>query len=59
MYKENSAEEVWSEQEYVMLGLAREAEWAEAYAEYHPECPMGEIYLEFLRREMITAQGKL
>ena len=42
-----------------MLGLAREAEWAEAYAEYHPECPMGGIYLEFLRREMITAQGKL
>jgi len=59
MYKENAAEEVWSEQEYVRLKLARETEWAEAYADYHPECPMGGIYLEFLRREMITAQGKL
>ena len=59
MYKEDAAEEVWSERDCVMLGLARETEWAEAYAIYHPECPMGEIYLEFLRREMITAQGTL
>ena len=59
MYKDNAAEEVWSEREYAVLELAREIEWAEAYSIYHPECPMGGIYLEFLRREMITAQGRL
>lgn len=57
MYEENAVE-LWSEKEDLILALAREMEWAEAYAVNQPGCPMGGIYLEFLRREMITAQGE-
>ena len=58
MHEENVAE-LWSEKEDAVLALAREVEWAEAYAVNQPWCPMGGIYLEFLRREMITAQGEI
>lgn len=58
VFSENAAERLWSEHEEAVLTLARETEWAEAYAVDHPSCPMGGIYLEFLRREMVTAQGE-
>ena len=59
MYSENLAEDLWSEREDAILALAREMEWAEAYAVNHLDCPMGGSYLEFLRREMIVAQGEV
>ena len=33
-------------------------EWAEAYAADNPGCVMGQVYLDFLRRELVTAQGE-
>jgi len=56
VYGENAADQLWTEQEEAILALARETEWAEAYAVNNPGCPMGSIYLEFLRHEMIAAQ---
>ena len=58
MYGENAAEILWTATEETILTLAREMEWAEAYAVNHPDCPMGNIYLEFLHRELVTAQGE-
>ena len=58
MYGENAAEIFWTVTEETILTLAREMEWAEAYAVDHPDCPMGSIYLEFLHRELVTAQGE-
>ncbi len=49
----------WGQAEQSLLLLAREQEWAEAYAVDNPHCPMGRMYLEFLHREMIRAMGDL
>ena len=50
---------VWTLAEENVLALAREMEWAEAYAEDHPGCSMGAVYLSFLRWELVTAQAEL
>jgi len=42
----------------VMLLLAREQEWAEAYAADHPGCDLGQVYLRFLRTELAHALGE-
>ena len=49
----------WAAAEENLLVLARELEWAEAYAEDNPLCPMGRLYLDFLGCEMILAQEAL
>ena len=56
--KTDGAEALWTAAEENFLMLARELEWAEAYAADHPACPMGHVYLNFLQWEMITAQAK-
>ena len=56
---EETREEVWSPAELTLLTLARELEWAEAYAEDHAACRMGRVYLDLLRREMVMAQGEV
>ncbi len=55
---ENAAGGLWTTAEENFLMLARELEWAEAYAADNPDCPMGRVYLDFLQWEMITAQGQ-
>ncbi len=50
---------LWTIAEENVLALARELEWAEAYAEDHPGCSMGTVYLNFLRWEMVMAQAEL
>ena len=55
---ENGTETLWTAAEENFLMLARELEWAEAYAADHPDCAMGRVYLHFLQWEMITAQGE-
>ncbi len=40
-----------------ILMLARELEWAEAFAADYPDCGMGQVYLDFLRHELVTALG--
>lgn len=57
MNTEETPEIAWTIAEESVLALARETEWAEAYAEDHPECGMGTLYLNFLRWELVTAQG--
>lgn len=47
---------LWSAAEESLLVLARELEWAEAYAEDHPACRMGQVYLDFLHWEMVNTQ---
>ena len=37
----------------------RSKEWAEAYAADHPQCLMGRLYLDFLRREIVRVMGDL
>lgn len=59
MYGENAAEVLWTASEEIILTLAREMEWAEAYAVNNPGCQMGQIYLEYLHRELVTAQGEI
>lgn len=49
----------WTAAEENVLVLARELEWAEAYAADHPKCGMGRLYLDFLHWEMVTAQSAL
>ncbi len=49
----------WSTAEENMLTLARELEWAEAYAEDNPGCGMGALYLDFLRWELVMAQAEI
>lgn len=55
---EDAAGTLWTAAEENFLMLARELEWAEAYAADHPACAMGRVYLHFLQWEMITAQGQ-
>lgn len=54
----DAAATLWTAAEENFLMLARELEWAEAYALDHPACAMGRVYLRFLQWEMITAQGQ-
>lgn len=56
--KRGDAGALWTPAEENFLMLARELEWAEAYAADHPACPMGRVYLDFLQWEMITAQAE-
>lgn len=49
----------WSPTEQIVLLLSREQEWAEAYASENPQCQMGRLYLDFLRREMTQIMGDL
>ena len=51
--------EIWTIAEENVLALAREMEWAEAYAEDHPGCGMGTVYLNFLRWELVMAQAEM
>ena len=57
MKEELFRETGWSPEEETLLVLAREMEWAEAYAADHPACAMGRVYLDFLQWEMVTAQA--
>jgi len=59
MDTENAPEIEWTAAEENVLALARELEWAEAYAADNPKCSMGALYLDFLRWEMVTAQSQL
>ncbi len=59
MNADRSSETDWTAAEENVLVLARELEWAEAYAADHPECSMGRLYLEFLHWEMVAAQAGL
>ncbi len=59
MNAEHSPNVNWSPSEETILLLARELEWAEAYAADHPRCRMGRLYLEFVRRELVAAQSEL
>ena len=59
MNTEETPEIAWTLAEENVLALAREMEWAEAYAEDHPECGMGTLYLNFLRWELVMAQAEL
>lgn len=43
----------------MLLLLAREQEWAEAYTADHPACALGQVYLDFLRREIVSLLGEL
>lgn len=38
--------------EDIVLLLARELEWAEAFLEDHPECEMGWLYYTLIQREL-------
>jgi len=49
----------WTPTEQIVLLLSREQEWAEAYAEERPQCLMGRLYLDFLRREIVQLMGEL
>ena len=59
MNTEETPEREWTMAGENTLVLAREVEWAEAYAEDHPECSMGTLYLDFLRWELVMAQAEL
>ncbi len=41
-----------------LLLLAREQEWAEAYTADHPGCDLGQVYLRFLRSEIVLQLGE-
>lgn len=49
----------WTAAEASVLMLVREREWAEAYAADRPRCRMGRVYLDFICRELATAQAEL
>ncbi len=55
--EEEMPELLWTAAEENLLLVARELEWAEAYAADHSECRMGRLYLDFLHWEMVTAQA--
>jgi hypothetical protein len=50
---------LWESTEQMLLLLSREQEWAEAYALDHPRCSLGQMYLNFLRSEIVTVMGEL
>lgn len=47
----------WTMAEENLLLVARELEWAEAYAADSPQCRMGRLYLDFLRWELVAVQA--
>lgn len=49
----------WTPMEQTLLMLSREREWAEAYADEHPGCLLGRLYLEFLQKEMVRVMAEL
>ncbi len=55
--EEETPELEWTIAEENLLLVARELEWAEAYAADCPQCRMGELYLNFLRWEMVAVQA--
>ena len=59
MNTEETPELEWTQTEESLLLLARELEWAEAYAADYPKCQMGRLYLDFLHWEMVAAQAEL
>ena len=59
MNSKETPELLWTIAEENVLALAREREWAEAYAEDHPACSMGALYLNFLCWELVMAQAEL
>lgn len=59
MSTENAPEIEWTSAEENVLALARELEWAEAYAADHPKCSMGALYLNFLHWEIVAAQSQI
>lgn len=56
---EEASKLLWTLAEENVLILARELEWAEAYATDHPACSMGRLYLDFLHWELVAAQAGL
>lgn len=50
---------LWDSTEQMLLLLSREQEWAEAYTADHLHCPLGRMYLDFLRREIVSVMGDL
>ncbi|MGI4791520.1 MAG: hypothetical protein ACRYFS_22055 [Janthinobacterium lividum] len=54
---EETPESLWTAAEESTLIVARELEWAEAYAGDHPNCSIGKLYLDFLHWEMVMAQA--
>lgn len=54
---EETPDAFWTIAEENVLILARELEWAEAYAAQYPLCSMGKLYLDFLQWELVTAQS--
>ena len=59
MNAEEEPELEWTTAEENLLLVARELEWAEAYAADHPECRMGRLYLDFLHWEMVAVQAEV
>ena len=59
MNTEETPEIDWTIAEENVLSLAREMEWAEAYAEDHLGCSMGTLYLNFLRWELVLTQAEM
>lgn len=55
--KKETPELEWTIAEENLLLVARELEWAEAYAADHSECRMGRLYLDFLHWEMVSVQA--
>ena len=55
--EEETPELLWTAAEENLLVVARELEWAEAYAADCPQCRMGSLYLDFLRWELVAAQA--
>lgn len=59
MSAEEEPELEWTMAEENLLLVARELEWAEAYAADHPECRMGRLYLDFLHWESVAVQAEV
>jgi len=49
----------WEPVEEIMLLVARELEWAEAYVSDNPAAELGKTYLHALQCEMVTLSERL
>jgi hypothetical protein len=49
----------WNPIEEIMLLVARELEWAEAYVSENPTAEMGKAYLHALQCEMVTLSERM